>query len=115
MRVRTIALLSVLAATGIAACGKKDDKCFKYHSTCTASCLDGSTPQFTAEADYCFYPPGPSPLEPQYYFCHSTTNGPSQAAQQCPSEATTPGGPSDCTTCTAWAVGSECGCVTIHL
>jgi hypothetical protein len=113
MRFRTIVLLSVLAATGIAACGEKVEKCYTFHSTCTASCLDGSTPQFTAESDYCTSSPGPS-VDPRDWFCQPSINGPSEASQLCPSQATTPGGASDCTTCTAWAVSSQCGCPDYH-
>ena len=110
MRTHTMALLSVLAATAITACGAKGDVCHKYQSTCTASCLDGSTPQFTAETDFCFFESvAPVGQDPKVWFCDPSATGGSAAALTCPSQATS-GGPSDCTTCSAFTVSRECGC-----
>jgi hypothetical protein len=108
MRTWLLCVLCVSAVVGNTACGEKSQPCHSYRSTCMASCLDGSTPQFVGETEACFGS-APEGQDPRDWFCDPNAVGGSAAAQHCPSQATS-GGTSDCTSCGAWTVGPECAC-----
>jgi len=107
MRARRAAVVGMLAVAGLGACGGRDvpSLCHTYTSACAASCLDGSSPQFTATSTCTFT--AKEYFDPLAEFC-SPGAVPSHAANTCPSQATS-GGPYDCTACSAPII-QECAC-----
>ena len=108
MRISLVCLLCVSAATGVAACGSDGGHtCHTFQATCSATCLDGSTPTFTATTDCMLATEDQFQGDPRDYFCDDPSP---LAANYCPSGQASGGNPYYCQSCSPFSAGVACQC-----